>query len=140
MATQSASEHMHHPNLQFLFCHIIHFILFCHNFQIIKAIEKIFKDNKDSILTHEKLIQLFPKAPTAANVKKIIAQKDKPATTRKVKKVEPEGAKPAAQQPQKKLDKQTLGNKTQKDLERYLRNDPNAQERRGRGGRRVVYG
>jgi len=40
-----------------------------------KAIEKIFKDNKDSILTHEKLIQLFPKAPTAANIKKIIAQK-----------------------------------------------------------------
>jgi len=40
-----------------------------------KAIEKIFKENKDSILTHEKLIQLFPKVPTVANVKKIIAQK-----------------------------------------------------------------
>jgi RNA polymerase primary sigma factor len=40
-----------------------------------KAIEKIFKENKDSTLTHEKLIIIFPKAPTAAVVKKILAQK-----------------------------------------------------------------
>jgi len=40
-----------------------------------KLIEKIFKENKDGILTHEKLILLFPKVPTNANVKKIIAQK-----------------------------------------------------------------
>ena len=40
-----------------------------------KAIEKIFKDNKDNTLTHEKLIVIFPKAPTAAVVKKILAQK-----------------------------------------------------------------
>ena len=40
-----------------------------------KAIEKIFKDNKDNILTHEELIVLFPKAPTAAITKKIMAQK-----------------------------------------------------------------
>ena len=40
-----------------------------------KAIEKIFKDNKDSILTHEDIIVLFPKTPTAAVTKKILAQK-----------------------------------------------------------------
>lgn len=40
-----------------------------------KLIDKTFKENKDSILTHEKLILLFPKAPTSAIVKKIIAQK-----------------------------------------------------------------
>ncbi|MGB5867420.1 MAG: RNA polymerase sigma factor RpoD [Arcobacteraceae bacterium] len=40
-----------------------------------KAIEKIFKDNKDNILTHEELIVLFPKAPTAAITKKIMAQR-----------------------------------------------------------------
>lgn len=40
-----------------------------------KAIEKIFKENKESTLTHENLILLFPKAPTTAVVKKIIAQK-----------------------------------------------------------------
>ncbi len=40
-----------------------------------KTIEKIFKENKDSTLTHERLIQLFPKAPTSGNIKKIIAQK-----------------------------------------------------------------
>jgi len=39
-----------------------------------KLIEKTFKDNKDGTLTHEKLILLFPKAPTNAIVKKIIAQ------------------------------------------------------------------
>jgi len=39
-----------------------------------KAIEKIFKDNKDSILTHEDVIVLFPKTPTAAIAKKILAQ------------------------------------------------------------------
>jgi len=40
-----------------------------------KAIEKIFKDSKDSTLTHEELILVFPKAPTTAVVKKILAQK-----------------------------------------------------------------
>ncbi|BFU77033.1 RNA polymerase sigma factor RpoD [Arcobacter sp. 15-2] len=40
-----------------------------------KAIEKIFKDNKDNILTHEELIVLFPKTPTLATTKKILAQK-----------------------------------------------------------------
>ncbi len=40
-----------------------------------KLIDKTFKENKDGILTHEKLILLFPKAPTSAIVKKIIAQK-----------------------------------------------------------------
>ena len=40
-----------------------------------KAIEKIFKDNKDNILTHEDIIVLFPKTPTAAVTKKILAQK-----------------------------------------------------------------
>jgi len=40
-----------------------------------KAIEKIFKENKDNILTHEDVILLFPKAPTAAVTKKILAQK-----------------------------------------------------------------
>ncbi len=40
-----------------------------------KLIEKTFKENKDGVLTHEKLILLFPKAPTSAIVKKIIAQK-----------------------------------------------------------------
>jgi len=40
-----------------------------------KAIEKIFKDNKDGTLTHEKLIQLFPKIPTSTVIKKIQAQK-----------------------------------------------------------------
>ncbi len=36
-------------------------------------IEKLFKEHKDSVLTHEKLISIFPKAPTKANVKKTIA-------------------------------------------------------------------
>jgi len=40
-----------------------------------KLIEKIFKENKDGTLTHEKLVLLFPKAPTSAIIKKIIAQK-----------------------------------------------------------------
>jgi len=40
-----------------------------------KTIEKIFKDAKDSTLTHEKLIFSFPKVPTLAVIKKIIAQK-----------------------------------------------------------------
>ena len=40
-----------------------------------KAIEKVFKDNKDSILTHEDVIVLFPKTPTVAVTKKILAQK-----------------------------------------------------------------
>ena len=38
-----------------------------------KAIEKIVKEYKDSILTYEKIIKIFPKVPSAANVKKLIA-------------------------------------------------------------------
>ena len=40
-----------------------------------KAIEKIFKENKDGTLTHEALVSTFPKAPTLAVTKKILAQK-----------------------------------------------------------------
>ncbi|MEA3353426.1 MAG: RNA polymerase sigma factor RpoD [Campylobacterota bacterium] len=40
-----------------------------------KSIEKIFKDHKDTTLTHEQLVKIFPKAPTAAVTKKILAQK-----------------------------------------------------------------
>jgi len=39
-----------------------------------KVIEKTFKDHKNSTLTYEMLIKDFPKAPTAAVVKKILAQ------------------------------------------------------------------
>ena len=39
-----------------------------------KAIEKIFKEHKDDTLTYEKLIKIFPKAPTSNLVKKILAQ------------------------------------------------------------------
>ncbi len=39
------------------------------------VIEKLFKENKDTVLTHEKLVSFFPKAPTKANTKKIIALK-----------------------------------------------------------------
>ncbi len=35
-----------------------------------KVIETTVKEYKDSILTYEKLIKIFPKAPSAANVKK----------------------------------------------------------------------
>ena len=38
-----------------------------------KAIEKIIKENKDSVLTYEKIIKIFPKAPSMAHVKKILA-------------------------------------------------------------------
>ena len=38
-----------------------------------KVIEKIIKEHKDSVLTYEKLIKVFPKTPSAANVKKLIA-------------------------------------------------------------------
>ncbi len=38
-----------------------------------KAIETTVKEYKDSVLTYEKLIKIFPKAPSAANVKKLIA-------------------------------------------------------------------
>ncbi len=38
-----------------------------------KDIENIVKEYKDSILTYEKLIKIFPKAPTSANIKKLIA-------------------------------------------------------------------
>ncbi|WP_276309162.1 RNA polymerase sigma factor RpoD [Arcobacter arenosus] len=38
-----------------------------------KEIENIVKEYKDSILTYEKLIKIFPKAPTSANIKKLIA-------------------------------------------------------------------
>jgi len=39
-----------------------------------KAIDKIFKEHKDSVLTYESLIKIFPKAPTAQVIKKILAQ------------------------------------------------------------------
>lgn len=38
-----------------------------------KAIEKIAKEYKSTILTYEKIIKIFPKAPSGANVKKLIA-------------------------------------------------------------------
>ncbi len=38
-----------------------------------KAIETTVKEYKDSVLTFEKLIKIFPKAPSVANVKKLIA-------------------------------------------------------------------
>ncbi|MBU3015094.1 RNA polymerase sigma factor RpoD [Poseidonibacter lekithochrous] len=38
-----------------------------------KAIEKTVKEYKDSILTYEKIIKIFPKAPSGANVKKLLA-------------------------------------------------------------------
>ncbi|MFV0563743.1 RNA polymerase sigma factor RpoD [Malaciobacter mytili] len=38
-----------------------------------KSIEQIVKEYKDSILTYEKIIKIFPKAPSSANVKKLIA-------------------------------------------------------------------
>ena len=38
-----------------------------------KAIETLIKEYKDSVLTYEKLIKIFPKAPSGANVKKLIA-------------------------------------------------------------------
>jgi len=38
-----------------------------------KAIEKLAKEYKDSTLTFEKIIKIFPKAPSSQNVKKLIA-------------------------------------------------------------------
>jgi RNA polymerase primary sigma factor len=38
-----------------------------------KGIETLVKEYKDSVLTYEKIIKIFPKAPTASVVKKIIA-------------------------------------------------------------------
>ncbi len=38
-----------------------------------KAIETLVKEYKDSVLTYEKIIKIFPKAPTASVVKKLIA-------------------------------------------------------------------
>lgn len=38
-----------------------------------KSIESIVKENKDSVLTYEKIIKIFPKAPSSANVKKLLA-------------------------------------------------------------------
>ncbi|NQY23040.1 MAG: RNA polymerase sigma factor RpoD [Campylobacteraceae bacterium] len=38
-----------------------------------KTIEKMIKENKDSVLTYEKLIKIFPKAPSGPNVKKLVA-------------------------------------------------------------------
>ena len=38
-----------------------------------KAIEIMVKEYKDTVLTYEKLIKIFPKAPSGANVKKLIA-------------------------------------------------------------------
>ena len=38
-----------------------------------KVIESIIKENKDSVLTYEKMIKIFPKVPSGPNVKKILA-------------------------------------------------------------------
>ncbi|MGD9552793.1 MAG: RNA polymerase sigma factor RpoD [Arcobacteraceae bacterium] len=38
-----------------------------------KVIESIIKEHKDSVLTYEKIIKIFPKAPSGANVKKLLA-------------------------------------------------------------------
>jgi RNA polymerase primary sigma factor len=38
-----------------------------------KAIEQTLKEYKDSVLTYEKIIKIFPKAPSGANVKKLLA-------------------------------------------------------------------
>ncbi|RXJ77930.1 RNA polymerase sigma factor RpoD [Arcobacter sp. F155] len=38
-----------------------------------KEIEQTVKEYKESVLTYEKLIKIFPKAPSAANVKKLLA-------------------------------------------------------------------
>ncbi len=38
-----------------------------------KVIESVIKENKDSILTYESIIKIFPKAPSGANVKKLLA-------------------------------------------------------------------
>jgi len=38
-----------------------------------KAIEKTIKEYKDSVLTYEKIIKIFPKAPSGPNVKKLLA-------------------------------------------------------------------
>jgi RNA polymerase primary sigma factor len=38
-----------------------------------KKIEKLFKEHKNDILTYEKLIKIFPKAPTTSQIKKILA-------------------------------------------------------------------
>lgn len=38
-----------------------------------KEIEQTVKEYKDSVLTYEKLIKIFPKAPSGANVKKLLA-------------------------------------------------------------------
>ena len=37
-----------------------------------KTIEQLIKEYKDSILTYEKIIKIFPKAPTGATIKKIL--------------------------------------------------------------------
>ncbi len=38
-----------------------------------KVIEQLIKENKDSVLTYEKIIKVFPKAPSVAHIKKLIA-------------------------------------------------------------------
>ncbi len=38
-----------------------------------KVIEQLVKEYKDSVLTYEKIIKIFPKAPSAVNVKKLLA-------------------------------------------------------------------
>ena len=38
-----------------------------------KVIEQLIKENKDSVLTYEKIIKIFPKAPSIAHIKKLIA-------------------------------------------------------------------
>ena len=38
-----------------------------------KVIEVLVKDYKDSVLTYEKIIKIFPKAPSGPNIKKLLA-------------------------------------------------------------------
>ena len=38
-----------------------------------KSIEQLVKEYKDSVLTYEKIIKVFPKSPSAPNIKKLLA-------------------------------------------------------------------
>ena len=38
-----------------------------------KVIEQLVKEYKDSVLTYEKIIKIFPKAPSGPNIKKLLA-------------------------------------------------------------------
>ena len=38
-----------------------------------KTIEQLVKEYKESVLTYEKIIKIFPKAPSGPNIKKLLA-------------------------------------------------------------------